>query len=400
MADHQRISAIAARMKHMRPLIGGMLALAVAMGIGRFAYTPILPVMQEELHLSVSLTGFLASVNYTGYLIGAFVAGLLPFRSGKSRLRTARFALVGSVVTTGAMGISSLHGYWLFLRGIGGFFSALIMVLTSSLIMDWLSRKRESSKAGFVYAGIGLGIVLSGSLIPWFVHMGGWQTGWYGLGGISLLLCAFSVRFLTGMEVPEANNAEHKEEPPIQAQKPAFRLWGITVAYGLEGLGYIVMATFVTAFFKNLSSYSWLGDISWILVGLAGIPSTWLWTRAVQKWGWQMATYAAYMCQAIGVLLPAIYPAVISALIASILFGGTFMGITALALSIGRQCAPVQSNRVIGNMTALFGVGQVIGPIGAVAITNAMHSYNMAMLASGALLLLSVCILWISRTRS
>lgn len=381
---------------YFKPLIGGALALSVAMGIGRFAYTPMLPVMEHELHLSVSSAGSLASINYIGYLLGALIAAWLPLRTLESRFRLIAASLLCSVVTTGFMAMSESFWIWAVLRGFGGLFSALILVCCSSAMMDWLSHWRQSAKVGIFYAGVGIGITVTGVSVPLFTKLGGWQTGWYGLGIVSFILTLCSLFLLS--DIRKLTMSGKNRHVQASESGPSFRLWGITAAYGLEGLGYIVMGTFVTVFFSQASSLPWLGNVSWILVGCSAVPSTWLWSYAARSWGMRNATYAAFLVQAAGIILPTLVPGVSTAIVGSVLFGGTFMGITTLALTIGRQIAPGQSGRTIGNLTAIFGIGQVIGPVGAGLITDALHSYSAAMLLSGVLLLIATVLLRVSQT--
>ena len=76
------------------------------------------------------------------------------------------------------------------------------------------------------------------------------------------------------------------------------------------------------------------------------------------------------------------------------------MGITSLALMIGRQIDPSRSSTIIGNLTAVYGVGQIIGPVGAGAITSALHTYSASMLLSGMLLLIAIALLRVSQTKT
>lgn len=381
-----------------KPLIGGSIAMLVAMGIGRFAYTPMLPIMEHDVQLSVSSAGLLASFNYVGYLLGALVAAWMPLRSMERRFRLIAVCLIFSSLTTTAMAWSESFWLWAIFRGISGICSAFVMVYSSSSIMDWLYHHRQSSKVGIFYAGVGLGIAMTGLLVPLFTQIGNWQTGWYGLGIVSFILAIWSLFLLTGIRqfIPDY---VHTKDPAPTIQ-PSFRLWGITAAYGLEGLGYIVMSTFVTVFFSQISSFSWLGSVSWIILGLAAAPSTWLWSYAAQRWGIRKATYAAFLIQASSILIPTLVPGVITAVIGSVLFGGTFLGITSLALMIGRQIDPSRSSTIIGNLTAVYGVGQIIGPVGAGAITSALHTYSASMLLSGMLLLIAIALLRVSQTKT
>lgn len=380
-----------------RPLLGGALALLVAMGIGRFAYTPMLPVMKEQLGLSVSLAGTLASLNYIGYFIGALVMAWMPLEDDQRKYHLITCCLFGSAGTTAAMALSDSYWLWSIMRGLSGLCSAMILVASSSLIMDWLSRRRESRKIGVFYSGVGLGIAFTGVAVPWFDVLGDWRTAWYGLGLVSLIAGVCSFMLMSGI-MKDQHELLPDEQSEVGGRSP-FAFWGITLAYGLEGLGYIVMGTFVNVYFAEMSTISWLGNASWTLVGLAALPSTWLWTAAAQKWTLRRAAYLAYFVQAVGVMLPTVVPGLASAIMGSILFGGTFMGITTLGLTIGRQASSGQSTKNIGYMTAAFSIGQIIGPITAGAITDYVHSYALPMFMSGILLLIAMALLKISEVK-
>src|SRR4051812_29092118 len=92
----------------MRTALAGMIALAVAMGIGRFAFTPILPMMRDDAGLSVAAGGWLASANYLGYLLGALWAGAHAARSAVA----IRAALAAIAVSTLAMAIAPGMPSW------------------------------------------------------------------------------------------------------------------------------------------------------------------------------------------------------------------------------------------------------------------------------------------------
>ena len=101
---------------------GGLIALAVGIGIGRFAYTPILPPMMEALGLSKSTAGLIASANYLGYLMGA-LAATLPAPAGSRRVWLLG-ALAVSGLSTAAMGLAQALAPFLALRFAGGAASA------------------------------------------------------------------------------------------------------------------------------------------------------------------------------------------------------------------------------------------------------------------------------------
>ena len=131
-----------------RPLIlalGGLLALAVAMGVGRFVYTPILPFMLEDLGLTKGQAGLIASANFAGYLAGALLA-MAPVLPG-SRRAWLLGALVMSALTTAAVGLASSMTAFLALRFAGGVASAFVLVFASTLVLE---RLRIAGRGGYM----------------------------------------------------------------------------------------------------------------------------------------------------------------------------------------------------------------------------------------------------------
>src|SRR6476620_10976669 len=96
--------------------LAGLLSLAVAMGIGRFAFTPMLPLMLQAGQVDVAAGGWIAAANYAGYLVGAL--------TGWAGTRLAAIALGLTVLLTGAMAIPGPVAWWALLRFLGGVASA------------------------------------------------------------------------------------------------------------------------------------------------------------------------------------------------------------------------------------------------------------------------------------
>ena len=153
--------------------LGGLVALAAAIGIGRFIYTPILPLMMTDLGMSASASGMLASANFTGYLCGALLAAHPAFRRHRRPWLLA--ALVVSGVTTGAMAVGGEQWWFLSLRFTGGVASAFALVFASALVLDRFAAAGRRSLSALHFAGVGVGIVVS-SLIA--ASLGGWGQAW------------------------------------------------------------------------------------------------------------------------------------------------------------------------------------------------------------------------------
>lgn len=336
-------------------LVGGILGMVVAMGIGRFAFTPILPLMQRDLGVSNTVAGWLAGMNYLGYLAGAVACTAAP-RLLRSRA-VAAGALATSIATTAAMGWTVSPVPWAALRFAGGVASAVLFVVIASEVGETLRRRGHEHWIGTLYGGIGLGIALSGFAVPGLDRLGGWSGSWVGIGAVAAVLAAIGA----------ALGRRHAAEPdfcalPLAAHGDLRRIRVLSAAYFLEGLGYVVTGTFLVAIVAATPGLGSFAPYTWVAVGLAAIPSTVLWPLVARRFGMRPALVAAYAVQAAGILVSRDADSVGDALFAAFTFGGTFLGIVALALGEGRRRLGRDGGRAAAFLTAWFGLGQVLGP--------------------------------------
>ncbi len=362
-------------------LIGGMLGMMVAMGIGRFAFTPILPLMQRDLGISHSLAGGLASLNYVGYLAGALLCALWP-RVLRSSLVNGG-ALIGSIATTLLMGVTLVPFWWGALRLGAGFASAILFVVIAIEVTEALVHSRHSRWSSVLYGGIGLGIALSGAMVPFLSRFGGWSSAWLGMGGLSGILA------LAGVVV--ARKRQVAIAVPGAVLSPPGTLVGISrlaVAYFLEGFGYIVSATFLVTMIAHTPGLARFASLSWVAVGLAAAPSTIIWPRIAGRIGVRRALTAAYLLQAGGILLSSVAIHAFSAGLAAVIFGGTFLGIVALVMSEGGRRAGTEGRRAAAVLTVCFGAGQVIGPPLAGLLADQQGSFTVPLLLAGSVVAL------------
>ncbi|MCZ8516573.1 YbfB/YjiJ family MFS transporter [Paenibacillus filicis] len=353
-------------------LLGGIAALMVAMGIGRFAFTPILPMMMEHHLFSAAGAGYLASSNYLGYLIGAFVLTLVQVKS-RSILLFA--GLIVSIATTWGMGEFHSLEAWLVLRFLSGLASAVVFVITSSMVMDRLS----ALQAGILYGGVGAGILLTGLSVPLLARNGDWIEVWKGLGLISMILglgAWYSLR--------ERHSGTKTASSPLNHQSSAVRriLICLTIAYGLEGLGYIVTGTYLVAYAKTVSSIPNITSLSWILVGIAGAPSCVVWSMLASRWGKKWTLTVSMFLQSIGIAIPVLIPSSTAVFAGAFLFGATFMGITMLFVAFAKDLYPQNNRKTIGLLTTFFGFGQIIGPLIAGHLISGNGSYLTALIGA------------------
>jgi predicted MFS family arabinose efflux permease len=365
----------------LRVLAGGILGMVVVMGIGRFVYTPILPLMQRDLGLSHTAAGWLAGWNYLGYLAGALVCSIWPHALQRRAVNAA--ALAASIAATWAMGATASMAGWSLLRLVGGITSAMVFIVITAEVAQTLNHRGCAKWSGTLYSGIGLGIAISGLLVPQLDRWTDWRGCWQAMGILAAALAGLGLILGRGREsmppaVVEGRVALNRLRP----------LSLLSCAYFLEGLGYVVTATFVVAILAATPGLESIAPYSWVVVGLAAVPATALWPYAASRHGARRAILAAYGIQAAGIAISVHARGTVLILVSAAAFGGTFLGIVALVLSEGRRRLIHDGRWATAVLTASFGLGQMLGPIAAGILADLRHGFALPLgLAAGAVAL-------------
>jgi predicted MFS family arabinose efflux permease len=360
--------------------LGGMIAMAAGMGVGRFVYTPILPVMVEELSLTASQAGLLASANFLGYLAGALLAAIGRFGHMQRGL-----LLTGLAVNAAGLAAMALTGNFvvhLATRFIGGFASAFIFVFASALVIERLAEMRRSSLSALHFGGVGLGIFVSALMVTAMMSSGAdWRALWS--------MCAvLAVAGLAGAAILIPRGSQPAGAPDLKQGRPgngALRF--LILSYGLFGFSYIITATFIVAIVRGAPEIRVMEPYVWAIVGLAAMPSIAFWIM-VSRWLSLLEAYAlACLVEAVGVAASVLSDSIAGVFVAAVFLGGTMMGITALGLMAARTLSDGDPRVNLALMTASFGLGQVAGPIFAGYMADAAGSYLVpSLIGSGALI--------------
>ena len=367
-------------------LAAGFITLMVAMGFGRFLYTPLLPLMQTEYGFRTEQAGLLASLNYVGYLAGAFTAGPLCHKLGEFRVLAAGLLLL--CLTTGATGIFTDFTAVGATRLLAGTASALAFVSVSGLVLLMIARDGREHLAGIYYGGVGGGIIFTGAAALPVASTVGVGGTWLAFAMFSVVLAGTALLLLRGhAEPPHFESTPTK--PPLPFHPPFFRL---VIAYGLEGFGYIITGTFMVAA-ATVTVGPAGGNVAWMAAGCAALPSAFLWSTAARKWGRMKPLLVAFFLQAAGIALPAIVPGTNALIVGAVLFGGTFMGIVTLSLSEGASYAPAARARTVGFMTGIYGIGQIAGPALAGYFSARTGTYELALYVASAAVMAAGAIL-------
>lgn len=370
-----------------------MVSLAVAMGVGRFAFTPLFPLMVRDGLLSGESGALIAASNYLGYLVGALVAARLRVQPAM----LVALGLISTIAVTAAVGGTSSVPLWVALRFLAGVLSAWTLVATSAWGLGWLSSLGRPHLAGAVFAGVGLGIAGAGlfclvaadphmSSLHMWVQLAGWA-------GIATLFPLLVVWILPG------SVARPAELPAGQApRKPPVRTAGLVACYTLFGFGYILPATYLPALARQLVDDPQVFGLAWPLFGLAAAVSTIVVSWCLQNANRLRVWAASHLLMVVGVLLPCVWTSLPSVTIAALLVGGTFMVITMLAMQEARARAEGNATLVLGRMTAGFALGQLLGPLASAAMGRFTDDFttalNHALALAAAGLLSSAFYLW------
>jgi len=295
------------------------------------------------------------------------------------------------------VGVTTDFSAWFALRFVAGLAGAGVLVLGSAVVLEELSRRSRLGLSGVLYTGPGLGIALSGLVVlPLDRLLAGeyatWRTGWLLLGALAFLLVLPCVAWLPtektarhSTDQARGNSAPEKGATKRTTTGAALALALLGLAYFLEGIGYIVTGTFLPVIVEGLPGLGGLGAGTWILVGLAAVPCTVLWTGVASRSSAVAALGIAFALQAVGILLPAVSAAWWAATGSAVLFGGTFTGISALTLTYARGVAGSGgSGLAIGLLTAVYGVGQVLGPVFAARLADAEGGFGPALVVASA----------------
>ena len=367
--------------------LGGMASLVLTLGLARLAYTPLLVVMQAEAGLSVQGGGWLASVNYLGYMSGALLVAYVDHPLWRHRLY--RWGLWLGVVGTAGMALFADMGWWALVRYLGGLSGAAGMLLGTGLILSWMTRVGKRAELGAHFMGVGIGIVVSAAAAAVFAAWGlSWQMQWWGFGVIAL--CCAVVAWRWCPPPLRTANAQAESDKPVRAAW----MWPMVAAYFCAGVGFVISATFTVVVIESVPALAGKGWLAWLMVGLAAIPTVYLWDKVARRLGELKALALAYSLQTLSVILPASSDSLWAGLTGAALYGATFLGIVSMTLSFAGRRAPNNPGKAMAKLTLGYGAAQILAPVMAAYAAALFGNYNgalwmtAAMLAIGAALLL------------
>lgn len=380
-----------------RVLLAGICALILTVGLARFAYTPLLPIMREQAGLSHLAGGWLATINYAGYMSGALLAASIA--DLRRKFVVYRVGLVVAVLSTAAMGLTDSVPVWAVLRYLAGFSSTAGLLLASGLVLNWLMRQGHRPELGLHFMGVGLGIVVSGLAVGLMAPQLAWDRQWVGLGLLGVCFFVPAWRWMPapldaagrpaasphGAAAPAAATMKAPPPGPSQRWRALF-----SAAYFCAGFGFVISSTFIVAILVQLPLLAGRGSWVWVIVGLAAVPSSFAWDRVAAALGPLRALMIAYVLQALATVLPVLTDSAALNVAGAVLFGATVFGIVSLTLTLIGRRFPANPAKAMARATLSYGVAQIAAPAMAGTIATATGSYHGALVITAAVMVVGV----------
>jgi MFS family permease len=370
-----------------RVYLAGICSLIVTVGVARFSYSLLLPIMQDSAGLTETGGGWLATTNYMGYMVGVMLAASMHNLNHKYNLH--RVYLLLSIVTSAAMVMTTDMITWAVLRFIAGICASGGMIIASGLILKWLVNNNHRAELGIHFSGAGLSIIATSLLVEVMLTMSAnWQEQWLAL---AIMAAIFAIPAWLWMPHPSANaqaGVTAKDNPPGKTFTSMMML-----AYFCAGYGYVVSSTFIVDIVEGTEGLQGQGGFAFILVGLAATPAALVWDRIARNVGYLKALIGAYTLQAVGIILPAINDTLPVVIVSALLFGGTFIACVSLVLTMAGKFFPSNPAKFMGTMTLAFGAAQIIAPVCTGYLADAFGNYNYGLYLSTGVMIIGVVFL-------
>ena len=360
-------------------ILTGIAALTIAVGIGRFSYTPILPYMISELNLTTTEAGLIASSNYLGYLLGSLIPIFPQFP--KNIRSIFIYSIFISIISLFAMGLTNTFEVFILIRFIHGIFSAFVLILGTSLIVSHVQKKGKIFLGTAHFSGVGLGMALSAIVVSYLGFLNfTWDELWFSIGILAIMLSFQIIKFTPIQKAEVKYNLKSKNKTSL-----GFSL--ITIGYGLYGFGYVAFGTFISTMSRLTPGLEKTEPYVWFVVGVTGIPSVFFWNWFGSKIGNDIGLFLANLILGLGVLFSVLINNEFGIFISCILFGLSFVPITSMCLLEGQKRFSGSFIVSTAILTFSFSIGQMIGPYLSGLLTDYYNSFFFSMIISGIVLI-------------
>ena len=362
-------------------LASGIFSMIVTLGVARFAYTPLLPIMQNQTTLTEAGGGWLAASNYAGYMCGALLVASINSLSLKGVLY--RVYLILAIVTTFAMALTDNVVIWSILRFLSGLSSSGGMLIASGIILNWLMKNGYKGELGIHFAGMGLGIIFASALVETMIKFTfTWQQQWIWFSFAAFILSIPAWSWIPKTKEAVSTTNQHDATSPPSKQF----LFIMLIAYFCAGYGYVISATFMVDIIERQDALKGHGPMVFMLVGLAALPAAIIWDRIANKLGYLNAIFLTYSIQVIGITLPIFNHSLSAAIISALLYGATFIGCVSLVLTMAGRFYPNKPAKIMAKLTLTYGLAQIIAPAFTGIMAQNTGSYDQGLYIAGGIL--------------
>lgn len=379
-------------------LCTGVMATLAGIGIARFAYTPLLPALIQEGWFSASQGAYLGAANLLGYFIGALSAHTLSERFPVRAVMGASFVAIALSFFFCA-GEGSFGGFF-FWRLVSGIAGAVLMVVGPSLALSATSPERRPSVGALVFTGIGLGALLSASVVPWLLEVSLMAT-WTTLGLLCVVAGVVCDRGFIRLAPAPAPDPAKNGQPGNQSAYAGANLAVLLVmgAYALDAVGFVPHTVFWVDYLARENALGHqAASLQWAIFGMGAVCGPLMVGMLAQRVGWHRGLTIAFLAKAAAVALPVFSLAVLSQSVSSFVVGAMIPGIVALTSGrLAELVGPAAHKKLWGQATAAFAAAQALSGYAMSALYVAWGTYSPLFAISGAMLIGGFLLVILSR---
>ncbi|MBN3853552.1 YbfB/YjiJ family MFS transporter [Paraburkholderia sp. Ac-20340] len=368
--------------------LAGLCGSFVAIGLARFAYTPLIPPLIQAHWFTASQAVTLGAANFAGYLLGALAGRPIAHRLGNRH--ALRWLMLTATLAFFACAFPLSVAWFFAWRLASGVAGGAIMVLVATSILPHVPPARRGFVSGMIFLGLGLGIAASGTVIPWFLHYG-LRVTWMGLGAIALLLTAMSWFGWPRTDAPIATSAPQQAGTPHGHVQQAGALRVLYGQYAANALGLVpVMVLLVDYVARGLGQGAANGAHIWVLYGIAAIAGPIICGQVADRIGFRLTWRFALLTQAAAVALLALSNQTFAIITATLILGACTPGIVPLALGRIHELIAhdhVEQRAAWSRATTAFALFQALGGYGYSWLFSHTHENYALIFACGAVAL-------------
>lgn len=374
--------------------------LTLGMGLGRFIYTGMMPLMFNERLFDFQALSYIASSNYLGYLFGALLFSFARFHRSEKLKISLIVSVISTVLLLYLMSMTTNFMGVLIIRFLAGISSAAAIIFGSITVIQYFSSRLMT--AAF-FSGVGLGILVGNELVNIlsFQQDSSLQIWFYAaiLAAViaGLILVFYPKKAQSAISTSVYESAKQGQVQPLQHSEISWI--SLIILYGFAGYGYIITATYLPVIAQSLPASPVTSHL-WSLVGIGAMISCYLWLFIEQKIGTLSALFWNLLTQSLFVLLSIFSDSLLLLIISALGLGGTFMGTTSLVMPLARRLSVPKTLNLVGLVTLTYGIGQILGPIVTSVIETMTGSLLFATISGAvALLIASLIVLYEKRSR-